>query len=70
MAPNLSAALPNERPSNARFRSFAERYVCARAEFFRVPPKEHMEDQWLCIQDARRAYDMIKQTGRNILDDS
>jgi len=54
------------KPSDARFRSFAERYVAARCHLFRVDPDGHGQDQWQCILDARRVYDMIKQVGRNI----
>lgn len=49
-----------------RFRSFVERYVCARAQFFRVPPEEHAEDMWLCLQDAKRAYTMIRRASQFI----
>lgn len=52
--------------SDQRFRSFAERYFCARAGFFRQDPSGLVEDQWSCIMDAKRAYQMIERTGQNI----
>lgn len=56
------------RQSNQRFRSFAERYMVERATHFRA---EHIaEDTWACLMDARRAYDMIKRVGFNVLDDN
>ena len=55
-----------KKPSDQRFRSFAERYIIARAHHFRVPMNEHAEDQWACIQDAKRCYAMIERVGRNI----
>lgn len=51
------------RPADPRFRSFVERYVIERAAFFRVDPEGHMEDQWQCIQDAKRVYALIKRVG-------
>lgn len=55
-----------KKPSDQRFRSFAERYMICRAHLFRVPAAEHAEDQWACIMDAKRAYAMIERTGQNI----
>lgn len=54
------------KPSDQRFRSFAERYMVARCHLFRTDMSEHTEDQWACILDAKRAYQMIKEVGRNI----
>lgn len=54
------------RDSDQRFRSFAERYLVARASFFRQDPKGLAEDTWTCILDAKRAYQMIERTGQNI----
>ena len=51
-------------PSDTRFRSFAERYMIARAHNFRVD--HEAEDQWNCILNAKKAYAMIERTGRNI----
>lgn len=56
----------NKTTSDQRFRSFAERYMVARAHFFRVPSSEHVEDQWACVLDAKRAYSMIERAGQNI----
>lgn len=55
-----------KKPSDQRFRSFAERYIIARAHFFRVPLSEHTEDQWSCVMDAKRVYAMIERVGQNI----
>lgn len=55
-----------KKPSDQRFRSFAERYMIARAHLFRVPMSDHTEDQWACIMDAKRAYAMIQRVGQNI----
>lgn len=52
--------------SDQRFRSFAERYVIARASFFRQDPDGHLHDQWTCILDAKRVYLLIKRTGLNV----
>lgn len=54
------------KPSDARFRSFAERFMIARAHLFRADPKGLAEDTWSCILDAKRAYHMIARTGQNI----
>lgn len=55
-----------KKPSDQRFRSFAERYMIARAHLFRVAMSDHTEDQWACIMDAKRAYAMIQRVGQNI----
>lgn len=52
--------------SDVRFRSFAERFMIARAHLFRTDPVGLAEDTWCCIMDAKRAYSMIKRTGENI----
>ena len=54
-------------PSNTRFRSFAERWVIARADKFRTDHIE--EDTWRSIQDARRAYKQVEAVGRMVVDD-
>lgn len=53
-----------EHPETARFRSFAERYMIARAHNFR--PEHEKEDQWTCILNAKAAYAMIARVGANI----
>jgi hypothetical protein len=46
----------------SRFRSFAERFLIERASTFRT---DHMaEDTWQCVQDAKRAYGLIRSTGK------
>lgn len=55
-----------KKPSDQRFRSFAERYVIARAHYFRQEPELLLEDSWSCILDAKRLYAMIARTGQNI----
>jgi hypothetical protein len=54
------------KPSDQRFRSFAERYLVARANFFRQDPDGLAQDQWNCIMDAKRIYQMIERTGQSI----
>lgn len=44
-----------------RFRSFAERYVVARAPSFRAAHEK--EDAWLAVEDAKRIYLQIGETG-------
>lgn len=56
------------KPSNQRFRSFAERWIVTRSEGFRKDPDGMAEDTWNCILDAKRAYAMIKQVGRGVDD--
>lgn len=66
----MSPADPNpNRTSNLRFRSFCERYMVTRSEFFRRDPEGLAEDTWNCILDARRAYKLIGQVGLNVYDD-
>lgn len=55
-----------KKPSDQRFRSFAERYMIARAHLFRVPAAELTADTWECVMDAKRAYAMIERAGQNI----
>ena len=55
-----------KKQSDLRFRSFAERYLIARASYFRLDPSGLAEDTWSCILDAKRAYRMIQRTGENI----
>lgn len=55
-----------KKPSDQRFRSFAERFVVARAGYFRQDPEGMAEDSWACILDAKRVYAMIERTGQNI----
>lgn len=50
--------------SDQRFRSFAERYVIARADKFRVG--HEAEDGWHALMDAKRLYTMIRQGGENL----
>jgi hypothetical protein len=40
--------------------------MVARAHLFRTTASEHVEDQWLCVMDAKRAYAMISRVGQNI----
>lgn len=44
-----------------RFRSFAERYLVARAASFRVG--NELQDAWNTVQDASKVYDMIEREG-------
>lgn len=48
------------RLADARFRSFAERYLVTRSHLFRTDPSGLTEDTWLCVLDARRAYRLVK----------
>lgn len=65
MHKRLLANMGTEAPkSDARFRSFAERYLIARAANFRVG--HEVEDAWACTMDARTVYAMIKRVGTNI----
>jgi len=57
---------PRRVKSDPRFRSYAERYTAARCHLFRTSPEGHMEDQWECVLDARRIYNMIRSVGENI----
>lgn len=51
------------RQSDQRFRSFCERYLVTRSEFFRKDPDGLAEDTWTCILDAKRAYALIRRVG-------
>jgi len=53
--------------SDARFRSFAERWVTARCHLFKQETIQ--QETWECIQNARTAYSMIKQVGYNKFED-
>lgn len=50
--------------SDPRFRSFAERYIIARANYFRVG--HETEDAWNCLLDAKRVYKMAQRMGETI----
>lgn len=50
--------------SDPRFRSFAERYIIARASFFRV--NHETEDAWKCLLDAKRVYKMAERMGETV----
>lgn len=50
--------------NETRFRSFAERYVIARAPSFRPGLEE--EDQWTCMLNAKSAYKKIAAMGQGI----
>ena len=52
--------------SDQRFRSFAERYLIARASFFRQEPTALAEDTWSCLLDAKRAYAMVRRLGESV----
>lgn len=58
----------NKAASNTRFRSFAERYLIERANTFRVGHED--EDAWVCIGHAKTAYNMVKERGRTLGDDT
>lgn len=47
-----------------RFRSFAERYVVARAPTF--DPKTEQEDAWEALLNARTIYEQIGQMSKNV----
>lgn len=66
---NMSSPGPvgDPRPSDQRFRSFAERYLIERAGTFRAD--NIAADTWQAILDAKRAYNMIKEVGRNAEND-
>lgn len=64
----VSPINPNPQSSNARFRSFAERFLVTRSEFFRRDPEGLAEDTWTCILDAKRAYNKIRQVGMGVED--
>jgi hypothetical protein len=67
-APMAATAEPNKVPSNTRYRSFAERYVIERASTFR--PGHEDEDAWMAAMRAKTAYNMIKEVGRTVKDDT
>lgn len=50
--------------ADSRFRSFAERYLVARASSFRVGHEE--EDGWKAILDAKTLYNMVDQVSRGV----
>lgn len=62
-APNAG---PTKVVSDQRFRSFAERWMVARCHLFRVDPEGLAEDTWNAVLDAKKAYQMIERSGRNI----
>lgn len=62
--PVAATGQPATRKSDQRFRSFAERYVIARADKFRVG--HEAEDGWHALMDAKRLYTMIRQGGENL----
>lgn len=63
------AANEARRMPNARFRSFAERFVVTRSEGFSTDPAQMQQDIWQSILDARVAYDKIKEVSRGVRDD-
>lgn len=68
---SVSAPVPEESgraPSNTRYRSFAERYVVERASTFR--PGHEEEDAWKAAMSAKTAYNMIREVGRTLKDDT
>lgn len=52
--------------SDTRFRSFAERWMVARAHLMTPEPERLAEETWQAIMDAKRAYNMIRSAGENI----
>lgn len=58
------AQMSQNESNETRFRSFAERYVLARAHMFREGHEE--EDQWTCMLNAKSAYRKIEAMGRGI----
>lgn len=52
--------------SDQRFRSFAERYVVARAHMLTNDPQRLAEEQYSMVLDAKRFYAMIERAGQNI----
>lgn len=61
----LSGNTEKSKP-DARFRSFAERYIVARASFFRQDPDGHLADQWECMLDARRVYSAVRRMSQHL----
>lgn len=47
-----------------RFRSFAERYVIARAGSF--DPSKSLEDSWACVQEAKKVYMLIARASDDL----
>lgn len=60
----------NKRQSDQRFRSFAERFLVTRSSLFSTDPDQLAKDTWECIQNARRAYMMIKAVGYGRFEDT
>lgn len=58
------AQMAQNESNETRFRSFAERYVIARAPSFRYGHEE--EDQWTCLLNAKSAYRKIEAMGRGV----
>ena len=56
----------NKNKADPRFRSFAERYVIARTEFFRNDPDGHAADLWTAMLNARRAYSLIRRMSQHL----
>lgn len=64
MSPIADPTTTKRRPSDPRFRSFAERYLIARAGFLRTG--HELEDGWKVLLDAKSLYVMIRRNGENI----
>lgn len=58
------AQMAQNESNETRFRSFAERYMIARAPSFRDGHEE--EDQWTCILNAKSAFRKIEAMGRGV----
>lgn len=56
----------DRKPSDQRFRSFAERYVVARAHLLTADSTKLAEEQYIMVLDAKRLYAMIERAGQNI----
>ena len=56
----------SRKKSDTRFRSFAERWLVARAHLLTPDPMRLAEETWQGIMDAKRAYNMIRSAGENI----
>lgn len=54
------------KPSDQRFRSFAERYIVARAHLLTPDAQKLAEEQFVMVLDAKRLYAMIERAGQNI----
>jgi hypothetical protein len=57
-----------QRPSNQRFRSFAERYIIERCRDW--PQREVDERTWAAILEAKSIYNKVKEVGRTLGDDT